>query len=251
MPTESTAVPGIGDRLEGFHAVAAALAAGRVTELKIEEGRKDSAEARGLSADAAGASVPVEYVDDVRPLATTSAPQGVVARARPIQTVSLTELVESAPAPVLVVLDHAEDPRNVGAIARSALAAGAGGLVVSSRRSAPLGPTAFKAAVGAFEKLAVAVVPSIADAVRQLRDLGLWVIALDGTGPDSFFDLKVLDDPIAVVIGAEGKGVSRLVAERADVVARIPMAPGVESLNASVAAALAVFEIGRARGSLS
>ena len=183
---------------------------------------------------AAGAGIHPEYVDDVRPLASTTAPQGVVAFAKPIETLDLRSLVEKAEPPVIVILDHAEDPRNVGAIARSAVAAGAGGMVVSSRRSAPLGSTAFKAAVGAFEKLPVAVVPSIADAVRQLRDLGLWVVALDGASDESFFELRILDEPIAVVVGAEGKGVSRLVAERSDVVARLPMANDVESLNAAL-----------------
>lgn len=244
-------MPGIGDRLEGVHAVAAALAAGRVTELKLEESRADSAELAELRAAAVAAGIRPDLVEDVRPLAATTAPQGVVAFARPIATFDVRGLVEKADPPVFVVLDHAEDPRNVGAIARSAVAAGAGGMVVSSRRSAPLGATAFKAAVGAFERLPVAVVPSIADAVRQLRELGIWVVALDGAGEEPFFGLRILDDPIAVVIGAEGRGVSRLVAERSDVVARLPMAAGVESLNASVAAALAMYEIGRARGALS
>lgn len=247
---EPTAVPGIGDRVEGIHAVAAALRAGRVTGLKIEKGRADSAELTEILASAREHRIPVDMVDDVRVLATTSAPQGVVAMARPVPTYALRDLVDTASVPVLIVLDHAEDPRNVGAIARSAMAAGVGGMVVSSRRSAPLGATAFKAAAGALERLPVAVVPSIADAVKQLRDLGLWVVALDGAAEESFFDLRILDDPIAVVIGAEGKGVGRLVAERADVVAKLPMAEGVESLNASVAAAIAMFEVGRARGIL-
>jgi 23S rRNA (guanosine2251-2'-O)-methyltransferase len=124
-------------------------------------------------------------------------------------------------------------------------------MVVSSRRAAPLGATAFKAAVGAFEQLGITVVASIADAVRQLRDLGVWTVALDGAASESFYGLRILDEPVAVVIGAEGRGVGKLVAERCDVVARLPMAEGVESLNASVAAALAMFEIARARGTLS
>jgi len=244
-------VSGIGDRLEGIHTVAAALDAGRLSALTVEQSRLDSTDIAELVAKARATGIDVAVVEDVRSLASTSAPQGVVARAHPLETLTLKGLVAKAAQPVVIVLDHAEDPRNVGAIARSAVAAGVGGLVVSSRRSAPLGATAFKAAVGAFELLPVAVVPSIADAVKQLRDLGLWTVALDGSGDDSFYDLKILDDPIALIVGAEGRGVSRLVAERADVVARLPMAPGVESLNASVAAALALFEIARARGTLS
>jgi len=245
------AVPGIGDRLEGVHSVAAALRSGRVTLLTIERGRATSADMIALAAAAERQNVPVEIVDDVTPLAATSAPQGVVARARPLETHTLRSVVERAPRSALIVLDHAEDPRNVGAIARSAVAAGMTGMVVSSRRAAPLGATAFKAAVGAFEELPVVVVPSIADAVRQLRELGVWTVALDGAGEDSLYSLRILDDPVAIVVGAEGSGVSRLVAERSDVIARLPMAHEVESLNVSVAAALAMFEIGRARGTLS
>jgi 23S rRNA (guanosine2251-2'-O)-methyltransferase len=200
-------------------------------------------------AEETGASV--EFVADVSPLATTSAPQGVVARARPLQTVSVGDLLDQASIPALIVLDHAEDPRNVGAIARSARAAGFDGMIVSHRRAAPLGATAFKAAVGAFEQLPIAMVASIADAVRSLRDLNVWTVALDGAATESFYGLRVLDEPVAVIVGAEGRGVSKLVAERCDVVARLPMADGVESLNVGVAAALAMFEIARARGALS
>ena len=248
---EPTAVPGIGDRLEGIHAVTAALHAGRVISMTVERGPAKSAEIQSLIALAEEAGTSVEFVADVSSLAATSAPQGVVATARPLPTVSLGDLVSRAARPALVVLDHAEDPRNVGAIARSARAAGFDGIVVSSRRAAPLGATAFKAAVGAFEQLGIAVVASIADAVRQLRDLGVWTVALDGAASDSFYGLRILDEPVAVVVGAEGRGVGKLVAERCDVVARLPMAEGVESLNASVAAALAMFEVARARGTLS
>ena len=244
-------MPGIGDRLEGIHAVTAALHAGRVVSVVVERGPAKSAEMQQLIrlAEAVGASV--KLVADVSPLAATSAPQGVVATARPLPTVSLADLVERAALPALIVLDHAEDPRNVGGIARSARAAGFDGMVISSRRAAPLGATAFKAAVGALEQLGIAVVTSIADAVRQLRDRNVWTVALDGAASESFYGLRILDEPVAVIVGAEGRGVSKLVAERCDVVARLPMAAGVESLNAGVAAALAMFEIARARGTLS
>ncbi len=244
-------MPGIGDRLEGIHAVTAALRAGRVTSLCIERGPAQSAEMQSLIALARESGAGVELVADVAPLAATSAPQGVVAQARPLPTVRLAELVARAALPALIVLDHAQDPRNVGAIARSARAAGFDGMVVSSRRAAPLGATAFKAAVGAFEHLAIAVVASIADAVRQLRELGVWTVALDGSATESLYGVRILDEPVAVIVGAEGRGVSKLVLERCDVVARLPMADGVESLNAGVAAALAMFEIARARGTLS
>ena len=243
------AAPGIGDRLEGFHAVQAAIASGRVVTLTVERHRTGSPSIDGLIDQAGAAGVQVRVVDQL-PSTVTAAPQGVAATARPIVPVGLKELVAGAATPVLLVLDHLEDPRNVGAVVRSAVAAGAGGLVIAAKRSAPLGPSAFKAAAGALERLPVAVINSIADGVRQLKALGLWTVALDGSGSQSLFDVRVLADPVALIVGAEGRGVSRLVLERADVVARIPMVGGVESLNASVAASLALFEIGRARGEL-
>lgn len=243
-------MPGIGDSLEGIHTVAAALEAGRVISLTVERRRGDSADIARLVEASTSRGIPVDYVDDVRVLAATSAPQGVVAKARPLPTSSLRDVVGASTKPALIALDHVEDPRNVGAIARSAVAAGMDGLVVASRRAAPLGATAFKAAVGAFEKLAIVVVPSIADAVRSLKNLDVWTVALDGSGDQSLHGLRILEDPVALIVGAEGRGVSRLAAERSDVIARLPMAPGIESLNASVAASLAMFEVGRARGTL-
>jgi 23S rRNA (guanosine2251-2'-O)-methyltransferase len=147
----------------------------------------------------------------------------------------------------LLVLDHLEDPRNVGAIARSMVAAGVKALVLPERRSAPLGPTAFKAAVGAFEQLTIVQVKSTADAMRRLRKLGVWLVGLDAAGERSLFGCDLLAEPVAVVIGAEGKGLGRLAGDLLDISVSIPISREVESLNASVAAALAVFEVSRMR----
>ncbi len=123
-----------------------------------------------------------------------------------------------------------------------------GGLVVAADRAAPLGATAFKAAAGALERLPVVVVTSVADAVRRLEDLGVWTVALDGHADRSLLGLDLLTEPVALVVGAEGAGLSRLVAERVSVLARLPLAGDVESLNASVAASLAMYELARVRG---
>ena len=147
----------------------------------------------------------------------------------------------------VIVLDHIEDPHNVGAIARSAFAAGIGGLVVSRRRASPLSAAAFKAAAGALERLPVAVVGSIPEALSRLKEKGMWVVGLDPGGDSSLFGLELLTEAVAVVVGAEGKGLSTLVRKRCDVLASIPMAGDAESLNASVSAALASFEIMRLR----
>jgi len=240
------APPGIGDRVEGTHAVAAALEAGRVRRLVVERGRVETLSAIVDEAERRG--VAIDVVDDVRVSSVTDAPQGVVAECRPIVSVSIETAVAAGEPPALVILDHVEDPRNVGAIARSAVAAGITALVVAGRRAAPLGATAFKAAAGAFERLVIAEVSSIANAVADLERLGVWVVALDAGGDRSLFGLDLLAEPVALLLGAEGSGVSRLARERADLVASIPLVGGIESLNASVAAALAMYEVARVRG---
>jgi 23S rRNA (guanosine2251-2'-O)-methyltransferase len=197
------------------------------------------------SAEAAGTAV--EAVPSVSERAVTDASQGVVARCRPKPLLSLGEVTGSSQPAALVVLDHLEDPRNVGAIARSMVAAGVMGMVVAKRRTAPLGATAFKSAAGAFEHLAIAEVSSVAAAVDDLKRLDVWTVGLDAGGDQSLFGLPLLSEPVALVVGAEGKGLARLVAERVDVIASIPLVGPIESLNASVAAALGVFEIARVR----
>jgi len=241
---------GIGADVEGFHAVAAAAAAGRIRELLVERrlARDERHQQVVASAEASGGAV--IYVDDVRDHSVTSAPQGLVARCRAIEPVTLADAVALATPCAVVVLDHVEDPRNVGAIARSAVAAGVGALVVSGDRAAPLGASAFKAAAGTLERLPVVVAHSIADVVRRLEESGVWTVGLDGGADRSLFGLDLLAEPVALVIGAEGKGLSRLVADRVSVLARLPIRGDVESLNASVAASLAMFEIARVRGAL-
>ena len=239
---------GIGDSLEGCRAVRAALEAGRVTSIRVEAHRLKRPEYSRLASDAAAAGIPVTQVEDVRELSVTAAPQGLIARARPIPFVSLEQAVAASRPPAVLVLDHLEDPRNIGAIARSMVAAGWRSLVLPERRSAPLGPTAFKAAAGAFEHLMVCEVKSTADGLRRLRDLGIWLVGLDGDGEQSLFRHELLREPVALIIGAEGKGMTHLAKDLCDITVHIPISPDVESLNASVAASLALYEVSRMRG---
>ena len=236
---------GYGNRVEGVHAVAAAVTAGRVRRLWAESRRLG----RGEIAAVVGQIAPgrISEVPDVRPYAETEVPQGLVAECDPILPVGLDSFAGEDSA--VLVLDHIEDPHNVGAIARSAVAAGMGGLVVSRRRASPLSAAAFKAAAGALERLPVALVGSIPEALSRLKERGLWAIGLDAEGDSSLFGLDLLTEPVAVVVGAEGAGLSTLVRKRCDVLVSIPTAAGAQSLNASVSAALASFEIMRARGS--
>ena len=239
---------GIGDSLEGFHAVRAALDAGRVTSIRIENSRIRRNDYGQLVHDAVAAGIPVKRVQDVRDGAVTAAPQGIVARARPIPFTPIEKAVKASKPPAVLVLDHLEDPRNIGAIARTMVAAGWKTLVLPERRSAPLGPTAFKAAVGAFEHLVITEVKSTADALRRLRKMGIWLVGLDGEGERSLFRLDLLTEPVALVIGAEGKGVTRLAKDLVDVLVHIPISPDIESLKASVAASLGLYEVSRMRG---
>jgi len=236
---------GIGTRVEGLHAVTAALAAGRVRRLTIERGRNLD------SLLAAAAGVPVTEVPDVRSLSETTAPQGVIAECEPIVAHPLKALVARAQRPSLIVLDHVEDPHNLGAVVRSAVAASATGLVVAARRAAPFGAAAFKAAAGALELLPVTVVNSVADAVTRLEELSVWTVGLDAEADESVFGCALFTEPVAVVIGGEGGGLSHLVRERVSKLVHIPMAEGVESLNASVSAALAMYEVRRMRHAAS
>lgn len=235
------AAAGYGSSVEGIHAVAAALTAGRVERLLVERGRRDRLGDLLTDIDPSL----ISFVDDVRSLADTDAPQGVVARCRPIRPVTLEDL--SGESAAILVLDHVEDPQNLGAAARSARAAGLNGMVMSSRRAAPLSATAFKAAAGALEWLPVAVVGSIPEALSRLKDRGVWIVGLEAGGERNLFGLDLLTEPVAVVVGAEGSGLAELTRKRCDVLASIPMASDTESLNASVSAALASFEIMRVR----
>ncbi|HEY7582078.1 MAG TPA: RNA methyltransferase [Acidimicrobiia bacterium] len=239
---------GFGDRVEGLHAVTAAAAAGRVAQLWVEQGRLRRSEFQSVVEYVLASSGTVSEVDDVISLAETTAPQGLVARCVPRHETSLDELTTGAGPAAVMVLDHVVDPHNLGAIARSVAAAGLSGLVLPSRRAAPLSAAAFKAAAGALETVAVTRVSSIAEALGRLRRLGLWSIGLDQEAEQVLWGLPLLSEPVALVVGDEGTGLSRLVAERVEVRVRIPIAPSVESLNASVAAALAAFEVSRVRG---
>ena len=236
---------GFGGSVEGTPAVAAAVAAGRVRTLHVERGRGEQGAGRDVVDAARRAGVEIVEVDSVLDLAATDAPQGLVATATPIPFRPLDELL--GPEAALLVLDHLEDPRNVGAMARSALAAGMTGLVVAERRAAPLSPLSFKAAAGALEHLPVAQVSSVADCASRCQKADVWTVGLAAGGERSLFRLELFTEPVAVFVGAVGEGLGRLVTERLDLVASIPMAVESESLNASVAAALACFEVRRAR----
>ncbi len=227
--------------------MAAAVAAGRARKITVERSRLRHDQIAALVEVARAGGAAVELVETVEGIAQSANAQGVVLDATPIPLFSVDDL--SRPDAAILILDHLEDPHNVGAAARSAWAAGMTGLVVAERRAAPLGPAAFKAGAGAFEHVPVAIVSSIADAISRLKQREIWTVGLAADADESLFGLALLAEPVAVVIGGEGRGLGRLAAERVDLNVSIPMADGVESLNASIAAALAAFEISRMRAS--
>ena len=236
--------------MEGRQAVKELLRARRrsVRQLYMAEGAASSDALQEIAELAADAGVSVRLVsrDRIDAMAGTDAPQGVVALAAPLREWELEDLVRG-PAPFLVVLDGVTDPHNLGAVMRSALCAGATGLVLGRHRSASLSPAAVKAAAGAAEHLPVAAVGGVPAALKVLREAGVWTVGLDSDGPASLWDLAVATEPVALVLGAEGRGLSPLARARCEVVASIPLAGPLESLNVSAAAALACFEVARRR----
>ena len=179
-------------------------------------------------------------------LAAGAVHQGVIARASEASAVELEEMLDGCARPALLVLaDGVEDPRNLGAMIRSAAAAGCGGVVLPERRSAPLTPVVAKAAAGALSRVPLARAKNTQRALEVLRDRGVWTVALvAGERPIWDVDLTL---PTCLIVGGEGRGVSRLARDRADTLAGIPLAGEVESLNASVAVSVALVEAVRQR----
>lgn len=193
--------------------------------------------------------IPVQFVDPrhLDRLSGTGAHQGVVALVgvRPLwELEDLLQRARSTPDPVLVLADGVQDPRNLGAILRTAEAAGAVGVVIPTRRSAGLSPAVAKASAGAALHLPVAGVVNMARAVEACREAGFRAVAADPRAEVSY-DEAALDPPLALVVGGEERGVRRLVRERCDQAVRIPMRGQVESLNVSVAAAILLYEVVR------
>ena len=231
----------------GINAVAEALRARRVSQIRVA-GRDDD-RVRRLLDEAAAQGVKVQHVhrDVLDREARGGLHQGVVADVAGAPEATLEELARAGRGPALiVVLDGVEDPQNVGAILRTVDAAGGSGVVRQTRRAAPLEGAAAKASAGAVHHVPVADVVNIARALEELKELGVWTVGLDADSETTYYDLD-LSIPIALVVGAEGTGLRRLVRERCDFVAAIPMAGHVSSLNVSAATAIVLFEAVRQR----
>ena len=241
------------DIIEGRQPVLEALRSGRAVNRVILA--RDS-ERHGIVTEivelARSRGIPYEYVDRVilEKHASTPVHQGVVAYAAAKEYISLEELLaisaEKGEAPFYCIVDGLEDPHNLGAIMRTADAAGIHGIIIRNRREVGLTPIVAKASAGAIEYVPVARVANIAQTIEVLKKKGVWVVGIEASGKTPFdkVDFKL---PTAIVVGGEGAGIAELVRKKCDVLASIPMRGNISSLNASVAAALVMYEAYRQR----
>lgn len=238
-------------QIEGRHPVREALRAGRsLRKLIVARAAAESVAIASILAEARGRGVPVQEVDGavLQRMARTRTPQGIIALAAAhaftnLDAIMAVAQVRSEPH-FLLLLDGIEDPGNLGAILRSADAAGVHGVVIPKHRAVGLTPAVAAASAGAIEHIPVAQVTNLSQTIEVLKRAGVWVIGADADASQTVYDAELVP-PIALVIGGEGRGLSRLVKERADRLVRIPMYGRTGSLNASVAAGILVFEVRR------
>jgi 23S rRNA (guanosine2251-2'-O)-methyltransferase len=234
----------------GINPVLEALRAGRVRQLRVSDrGAERVNDVLKAAADAGVAvhRVPAADLDRAVGAGVRHRHQGVVADLRDPSTVSVEDLVtEARAAPLIIVLDRIEDSHNLGAILRTADAAGADGVVRQSRHAAPLDGATARVSAGALAHVKIAEVVNIARALETLKDAGVWTVGLAGDAPHPYDSIDY-SLPTALVLGAEGTGLRRLVRERCDWLVSIPMQGHVGSLNVSVAAGIALFEAVRQR----
>ncbi len=200
--------------------------------------------------------VPVVYIAKSRleREARSEAPQGVLATAAELPEADLGSLLrgDGTTPPFLVAVDGVTDPGNLGAIIRSCDGAGVSGVLLPRHRAVHVTPTVAKAAAGAVEFVPIALVPGLPAVLKQMKEHGIWIVGLDDGADRSLFELGDLAaEPICLVLGAEGAGLSRLTRERCDAVVSIPMLGGVSSLNVSAAAALSTYQVTQVRARLT
>lgn len=233
--------------IEGRHAVAEALRAGMpLGRVLVAEGVGADAALEAILEAAADRGVTVERRPrrELDALSVRGAHQGVVAEAEDFAHAALSDVlagVEDAERCLIIALDHVTDPGNLGAVARSAEVAGAAAVIVETRRSAAIGPAAYKASAGAIAHVPVVAVTNLARTLATLKAAGFWVAGASEKADTIAWDAP-LDGRLVLVLGAEDKGLSRLVRETCDFLVALPVAGGVGSLNVAQAATVLAFE---------
>jgi 23S rRNA (guanosine2251-2'-O)-methyltransferase len=237
----------------GRRPVVEALAAGRPSHrLLVAHSARPGPELNEVLAAARQASVPVETVDAnrLRQLAGFDGHQGVLLEVADRRFADLAELLAAAAKrqhdPLLLILEHLQDPTNFGTLLRSAEAAGVDGVVFPARGAAPLSAAAVKASAGASEHLLLSRVDGLGETARELQERGIRLVAADQDAPTDAWHAD-LTGPMAIVVGSEGSGVSGAMRRRCDLLVRFPMAGHIASLNAATAGALLLFEVVRQR----
>lgn len=240
------------DVIVGRNAVTEALKSGRaVNRLLVAEGDgQGSIREIARLAKENGAIVETVARSKIEAVARGFRHQGVMAYVSPVDYTPLDEILETArkksDAPFLLLLDELEDPHNLGAILRTADAVGVDGVLIPKRRSCPLSATVAKTSAGAVEYVPVARIGNIAQTIKELKQEGFWVIGADMDGTVDYFEAD-LTGATVLVVGSEGRGISRLVRESCDILVRIPMLGKINSLNVSVAGAVLMYESLRQR----
>ena len=239
------------DMLAGRNAVMEALkGSSRINRLMVADGSSEGS-IREMIAVAKEKGVPVQFLERSKldSMAKGIRHQGVLAQVSPVEYVELEDILSKAREkqedPFIILLDELEDPHNLGAILRSADAAGAHGVLIPKRRSCPLSATVAKTSAGAVEHVPVARIGNIVQTIKALKEEGLWVAGADMDGKN-YYEAD-LTGPLLLVVGSEGQGIGRLVKEQCDFIVRIPMLGAINSLNASVAGSVLMFEVTKQR----
>jgi len=239
--------------IAGKHSVAEALRAGRsINKIWIAEGTQQK-QMQPILTEAKNRGVVVQTADKRKldTLVPGIQHQGVVAQAAPYVYAEVEDLLAAAAAkdedPFLIILDEIEDPHNLGSILRTADCTGVHGVIIPKRRSAQVNATVSKTSAGAAEYVPVARVTNLAQTMEKLKEAGVWIAGTDVRAEGEIYDTDVFKGPLALVVGNEGEGMGRLVREKCDVLIKLPMQGRINSLNASVAAGVVMYEVLRQR----
>jgi 23S rRNA (guanosine2251-2'-O)-methyltransferase len=242
----------IENRVEGRNPVLEAIRSNRTIEKILIARGTGEGSIREIIGKAREKGIVIQEVDRQRldEISDSNAHQGVIAYVTPYEYVEVEDLIKRAEdkgeSPFIVILDEITDPHNLGAIIRTAECCGAHGIVIPKRRSVGLSPAAIKASAGAVEYLPVAKVTNLVSTLELLKKQGFWIAGADTEG--NSYTAQDLTGPIALVVGSEGKGIGRLIKEKCDFLVSIPIKGNIDSLNASVAAGILMYEVVRQRG---